>query len=108
MGFNPKRFATDFFNLSSIRKVLGASTSGILRLLTQSFLKLVLISIVLAVPLAWYLMHKWLEDFAYRTPISWDVFVLAGLVVVGIAIFTISYQAIRTATGNPVDALRSE
>ncbi len=91
-----------------IRKVLGASTSGILRLLTQSFLKLVLISIVLAVPLAWYLMHKWLEDFAYRTPISWDVFVLAGLVVVGIAIFTISYQAIRTATGNPVDALRSE
>ncbi|MBK7872125.1 MAG: ABC transporter permease [Saprospiraceae bacterium] len=91
-----------------IRKVLGASVSNILRLLTQSFVKLVLISIIIAVPLAWYLMHKWLEDFAYRINISWDVFVLAGLTAVVIALATISFQAIRTATGNPVDALRSE
>ncbi|MDX1939863.1 MAG: ABC transporter permease [Saprospiraceae bacterium] len=91
-----------------IRKVLGASVPGILRLLTQSFIKLIMISIIIAVPLAWYLMHKWLEDFAYRTPMSWNIFALSGVIVIFIALFTISFQAIRTATGNPVDALRSE
>lgn len=91
-----------------IRKVLGASTSNILRLLTQNFIKLILLALVIAVPLGWYLMHKWLEDFAYRIHISWVVFALAGLTVLLIALLTVSYQAIRTATGNPVDALRSE
>ncbi|MFN7118333.1 MAG: ABC transporter permease [Saprospiraceae bacterium] len=89
-----------------IRKVLGASTSTILRLLTQNFIKLILIALIIAVPLARYLMHKWLEDFAYRINISWHVFALAGFTVVLIALLTVSYQAIRTATGNPVEALR--
>lgn len=92
----------------SIRKVLGASVSGILGLLTQRFMKLVLLSMLLAIPLSWYLMHQWLEDFAYRINISWDIFLMAGLTVSFIALFTISYQAIRTATSNPVEALRSE
>lgn len=91
-----------------IRKVLGASVNNILQLLTRNFLLLVLISMVIATPLAWYLMHRWLEDFAYQIPITVDIFALAGLMAVLIALFTVSYQAIRTATGNPVDALRSE
>ncbi|GJM33741.1 MAG: ABC transporter permease [Saprospiraceae bacterium] len=92
----------------SIRKVLGASVKSIIRLLTQSFLTLVLISLLIAIPLAWYVMQKWLEDFAYHITISWDVFVLAGLIAIVIALATISFQAIRTATANPVEALRKE
>ncbi len=91
-----------------IRKVLGASVSGIVALLSQGFVKLVLIAVVIASPTAWWAMSKWLEDFAYRIDIQWWMFALAGLVAVVIALFTVSWQAIRAAVANPVDSLRDE
>ena len=91
-----------------IRKVLGASVRDLLQLLTQNFMLLVLGAFVLAVPLAWYLMKKWLEDYAYATTMSWTDFLLSGLLAIAIALFTISFQAIRAATGNPVEAIRNE
>ena len=92
----------------SIRLVLGASMRSIFNLLTLNFVKLVLIAIVIAVPIAWYMMNKWLEDFTYKTEIRWDVFVLSGLMAVGIALVTISYQSIKATLVNPVNSLRSE
>lgn len=92
----------------SIRLVLGASLRSIFSLLSLNFLKLVLISIVIAVPIAWYAMREWLQDFTYRTEITWDVFVLAGTMAVLIAILTISYQAIRAGLMDPVKSLKSE
>ncbi|MEK6782135.1 MAG: ABC transporter permease [Bacteroidota bacterium] len=92
----------------SIRLVLGASLKSIFTLLTLNFLKLVLISIVIAVPIAWYMMQKWLQDFTYRTEITWEVFALAGVMAVLIAIFTISYQAVRAGMMNPVESLKTE
>ncbi len=92
----------------SIRKVLGASVSSITLMLTKNFAILVLISQVLAVPIAWWFMRSWLQDFAYRTTMEWSVFVLSGLCALGIAILTISYQAIRAAVANPTDHLRGE
>jgi putative ABC transport system permease protein len=92
----------------SIRLVLGASWQNVFSLLSFNFLKLVLISIVIAAPIAWYAMHKWLQDFTYRTEISWDVFVVAGIMAVLIAVLTISYQAIRAGLMNPVSNLKSE
>jgi putative ABC transport system permease protein len=91
-----------------IRKVLGASVSGIVNLLSIDFLKLVLISFVIAAPLAWYFMHYWLQDFAYHTSINAWVFVLAGFCALAIAIFTVSFQAIKAAIANPVNSLRTE
>jgi putative ABC transport system permease protein len=91
-----------------IRKVLGASVSGIVTLLSMDFLILVLISILIASPLAWYFMHNWLQDFAYRIQINWWVFVLAGLVAVLITFITVSIQAIKAAMANPVKNLRTE
>ena len=91
-----------------IRKVLGASMETILQLLTRNFLRLVLISLIVAIPIGWYLMRKWLEDFVYRIDIRWEVFLIAGGLAVMIALLTVSFQAIRTATRNPVDSLRSE
>ncbi|HEX8528663.1 MAG TPA: FtsX-like permease family protein, partial [Cytophagales bacterium] len=92
----------------SVRKVLGASVANVVVLLSKDFVKLVLIAIVLAVPLAWYLMQRWLEDFVYRIPIGAGVFLLAGGMAVGIALLTVSYHAIRTALSNPARTLRSE
>ncbi|MBT1687132.1 ABC transporter permease [Fulvivirgaceae bacterium PWU37] len=92
----------------SIRLVLGASMKTIFRLLTVNFLKLVLIALVIAVPIAWFAMQKWLEDFAYRIEITWDVFLWAGVLAVSIAVLTISYQSIRAALARPVDKLRAE
>ncbi|MBT1706603.1 ABC transporter permease [Fulvivirgaceae bacterium PWU5] len=92
----------------SIRLVLGASMKNIFRLLTVNFLKLVLIALVIAIPIAWFAMQKWLEDFTYRTEITWDVFVWAGVLAVAIAVLTISYQSVRAALARPVDKLRSE
>ena len=91
-----------------IRKVLGASVANITSMLSKDFLKLVFISVLIASPLAYYGMNKWLQDFAYRINISWWVFALAGLAAVFIALFTVSFQAIRAAISNPVKNLRTE
>jgi len=91
-----------------IRKVLGASVSGITSLLSKDFIKLVLIALVIASPLAWFGMHKWLQGFAYRINIGFWVFILAGLLAILIAVLTVSFQAIKAAVANPVKSLRSE
>ena len=91
-----------------IRKVLGASINSIVRLFSIDFLKLILVAIVIASPIAWWLMDKWLLDFAYRITINWWVFGMAGMIAVSIALITISFQAIKAAVANPVDSLRSE
>ena len=91
-----------------VRKVLGASVLSIVALLSKDFLKLVLIAIVIASPVAYYAMHRWLQDFAYKINIEWWVFALAGLLAVGIALLTVSFQSIRAALMNPVKSLRSE
>jgi putative ABC transport system permease protein len=91
-----------------IRKVLGASVSGIVGLLSGDFLKLVLIAAIIASPLAWYFMHQWLQDFSYRINIGWWVFVIAGITALFIALVTISFKAIKAALANPVTSLRTE
>ena len=91
-----------------VRKVLGASVGSIVTLLSKDFIVLVLVAFVIASPLAWFLMHQWLQDFAYRTSIEWWVFFVAGLLAAFIALATISIQAIRAAVTNPVKSLRSE
>ena len=91
-----------------VRKVLGASVGSIIALLSKDFLKLVLIAIVIASPLAWYIMNRWLQNFAYKITIDWWVFALAGLLAVGIALLTVSFQSVRAALMNPVKSLRSE
>ncbi len=91
-----------------IRKTLGASVTSIVSLLSKDFLKLVFIAIVLASPLAYYFMYKWLQDFAYRTNIGWGVFAATGVLVTAIAIVTVSFQAIKAAIANPVKSLRTE
>lgn len=96
------------FKEVGIRKVLGASVAGIVQILSWEFLKLVLIAACIALPLAWLAMKKWLQDFAYRVNISLDVLVLAGALALLIALITISFQAIKAATVNPVKSLRTE
>ncbi len=91
-----------------IRKVLGASVHSITALLSMDFLKLILVSLVIAIPTSWYFMSGWLESFAYRIAISWWTFALAGILALGIALATIGYQAIRAASSNPVKSLRTE
>ncbi len=91
-----------------IRKVLGASISGIIKMLSLDFVKLVLVAAAVASPIAWWAMDKWLQDFAYRIDIEWWMFALAGMMAVGIALVTVSFQAIRAAVANPVDSLRDE
>jgi putative ABC transport system permease protein len=91
-----------------IRKVLGASVTGIVQLLSKDFLKLVVVSFIIATPIAWYGMNQWLQSFAYRIPLSWWMFALAGMIAVFIALFTVSTQAIRAALTNPVKSLKSE
>jgi putative ABC transport system permease protein len=91
-----------------IRKVLGASANGIATMLSKDFLKLVLLAFVIAAPVAGYIMNNWLSDFAYRTNLSWWMFAAAGASVLLIALFTISFQAIKAAIANPVKSLRTE
>ena len=91
-----------------IRKVLGATVNGIVQLLSKDFIKLVLIAFVIAAPLAWWAMNKWLQDFAYRIDISWWIFLLAIGIALFIALVTISFQAIKAAIANPVKNLRTE
>ncbi|MCY4778087.1 ABC transporter permease [Sphingobacterium sp. UT-1RO-CII-1] len=91
-----------------IRKVLGASVVGIVQMLSKDFVKLVFIAAVIASPLAWWAMNKWLQDFTYRITIEWWMFVLAGVLALMVTLFTISFQAVRAAIANPVDSLRDE
>lgn len=91
-----------------IRKVLGASVLSITNLLSGDFLKLVCVAIVIASPVAWWALNKWLEDFAYRISIDWWVFALAGGLAVLIALLTVGYQSVKAAVANPVKCLRSE
>ena len=91
-----------------IRKVNGAKALEILNLLNAKYIKLISVAFVIACPVAWYAMHRWLQNFAYKTEISWWIFALAGLITLGIALLTVSVQSWRAATRNPVEALRYE
>ena len=91
-----------------IRKVLGASPGGITVMLSKEFLKLIGIASLIAFPVTWYAMNKWLQDFAYRINIEWWVFVLAGFIALLVAAITISFQSIKASLANPVKSLRSE
>ena len=91
-----------------IRKVLGASVQNIVGMLSKDFLKYVLIAALIALPLAWFGVHKWLEDYAYRISISWWIFFIAVIIAMMIAFVTISFQAIMAAVANPVESLRTE
>lgn len=96
------------FKEIGIRKVMGASVSQIVTMMSTEFVKLVLIAFVIAVPIAWYGMNKWLETFAYKISVGWIVFALAGIVALTIALITVSFESIKSAMGNPVESLRSE
>ncbi len=96
------------FKEIGVRKVLGSSVSGIVALLSKDFLKLILLSFLIAFPLGYYFMEQWLQDFAYRISIDWWIFALSGSLTLIIALLTISYKSIRAATANPVDSLRTE
>jgi putative ABC transport system permease protein len=91
-----------------VRKVLGASVPDIINLLSKEFLKLVLVAFIIASPVAWLFMNKWLRDFAYRTSLAWWMFLFAGIAAIIIAFVTISFQAIKAAVANPVKSLRTE
>jgi len=91
-----------------VRKVLGASVTNIVTLMSKDFMKLVGISILIASPVAWFVMNKWLQGFAYRIYIGWMVFALTALIAILIAVITISFQAIKAAVANPVENLRTE
>ena len=91
-----------------IRKVLGASVSGIVQLLSRDFIKLVSISFVIASPIAWWAMNKWLQAFVYKVNIAWWMFALAGLAAILIALVTVSFQAFKAALANPVKSLKTE
>ena len=92
----------------SIRKVLGAMPGNIIKILSKDFLVLIIIASLIAFPVAWWAMNKWLQNFSYRVNISWWIFILAGLIAAVIAMLTISYQAIKAAGANPVRSLRTE
>jgi putative ABC transport system permease protein len=91
-----------------IRKVLGASTGHVVLLLSKEFIKWIVLANIVAWPLAWFMMSRWMQNFAYRAPIGWSVFVLAGVAAVSVASFTFIFQTVRTASAKPVDSLRYE
>lgn len=91
-----------------IRKVLGASVAGVAMMLAKEFIALVIIAILIASPIAYYLIHQWLRNFAYRVNISWSLFALAAFAAIAIALLTISYQAVKAALANPVESLRAD
>jgi putative ABC transport system permease protein len=96
------------FREIGIRKVLGASVSRIVALLTKEFVWMVLLSILIAIPVAWYAMMQWLAGFAYRTDLNWAVFPIAAAVTIGTALLTVSFQAVKAASANPVESLKTE
>jgi putative ABC transport system permease protein len=91
-----------------IRKILGASVQSVVTLLSKEFLKLVVLSAIISFPIAWWVMDKWLDDFAYRAPMDASVFLVAGLLAIVIALLTVSFQAVRAATRNPARSLKAE
>jgi putative ABC transport system permease protein len=91
-----------------VRKVIGASVTHITSMLSKDFLRLVVIALCIAFPVSWWLMHSWLQGFAYRIHIGAGVFLLAGISIILITLFTISYQSIKAAIANPVKSLRTE
>jgi len=91
-----------------IRKVNGAKISEILMMLNMDFIKWMAVAFIIATPVAWVVMHKWLQNFAYKAGLSWWIFALAGLLALGIALLTVSWQSWRAATRNPIEALRYE
>jgi putative ABC transport system permease protein len=91
-----------------IRKVNGAKVSEVMTMLNRDFVRWVIIAFFIATPAAWFVMHKWLENFAYKTNLSWWIFALAGLLALGIALFTVSFQSWKAATKNPIESLRYE
>jgi putative ABC transport system permease protein len=91
-----------------IRKVNGATISEVMAMLNSDFVKLVAVAFIIASPVGWYVMNKWLQGFAYKTGLSWWIFVLAGLMALGISLLTVSWQSWKAATRNPVEALRYE
>ncbi|MFL0353091.1 ABC transporter permease [Xanthomarina sp. GH4-25] len=91
-----------------VRKVLGASVTGIVKLLSKDFLKLVGLSIIISIPIAWFVMRNWLQGFAYRIEINWWIFIIAGIMAILIALVTVSFQAVKAAIANPVKSLKTE
>jgi ABC-type antimicrobial peptide transport system permease subunit len=91
-----------------IRKVLGASVAGIIRLISKDFLKLVIIAIIISIPVSWWIMNKWLQGFAYRVDVSWWIFVLSAVIAILTALLTVSFQSYKAAVANPVKSLRTE
>jgi len=91
-----------------IRKVLGAAIPDIVGLLSKDFVKLIIISLCIASPVAWWMMNRWLQDFAYRVTISWWIFAISAMLAILIALLTISFQTIKAAIANPVKNLRTE
>jgi ABC-type antimicrobial peptide transport system permease subunit len=91
-----------------VRKVLGASVLGVWNLLSKDFVTLVFISFLVAAPVAWYMMNRWLQSYNYRITIGWEIFLLAGLATIAIALITVSFQSVKAAFANPVKSLRTE
>jgi ABC-type antimicrobial peptide transport system permease subunit len=91
-----------------IRKILGASVAGIVQLLSKEYVVLIAFAIIIATPISWWAMNKWLENFAYRIQLEWWMFLLAGVIAIVLALITVSFRAIKAATANPVKSLRTE
>jgi len=91
-----------------VRKVLGASVTNIVSILSSDFLRLILISLIVSMPLSWMATNKWIQNYPYRVTLSWEPFALAGALVIFIGLFTVSFQAIKAALANPVKSLRTE
>ncbi|HRI22304.1 MAG TPA: ABC transporter permease, partial [Panacibacter sp.] len=91
-----------------IRKVLGASVSGVVTILSRDFLKLVAVALIIAIPVAWWAAGKWLENYPYRITLGWQMFAGGAALVIMIALVTVSFQAVRAAVANPVKSLRTE
>jgi len=91
-----------------IRKVLGATVTNIVALISKDFIKLIALAVLISTPFAWWAMHKWLQSFAYRIEINWWIFALTGVLAIIIALITIGFQAIKAALANPVESLRAE
>jgi putative ABC transport system permease protein len=95
-------------NEIGLRKINGARVAEIMLMLNKDFIKWVAIAFLIAVPIAWYIMDKWLQNYAYRTELNWWIFAIAGILSLGIALLTVSWQSWKAATRNPVEALRYE